>query len=212
MSVSESWWEAQFAFNWEGLSGQNPQYAWQARGLRLVLFVCLLGAAYGNYRICSEVDTLPVRNEDGTNALWPIKLFFPSTSLLFYGEKDEWEDRFVGALLFTLALLSLFLGLCFQCWPLVVPMLVLIGALVLVAPVSLLVSVAKLVHVWKNPREMGEAWDFYLWSLIYMVVPTFFLILGAVLVSFGVHLEMQNSRRVRSNGTRTNGRLLEGWT
>ncbi|KAI6241814.1 hypothetical protein M3Y99_00302200 [Aphelenchoides fujianensis] len=171
---------------WENISGLNPQHARQAKIVRAFLFFMILAVFFVNVKIWTTPlapfnDTNATDVANVTNATYFNRQHYPSPTVLFYGEQDWWEDMFFYWLLSFLVLLSAFSGLCFQCWPLVVPLAVYIGMFFVFCPLLILAAISKLVHVWKNPEEMGDEWALRVSELVSACNPLLYFIMGVAL-------------------------------
>ncbi|KAI6230323.1 hypothetical protein M3Y99_01075200 [Aphelenchoides fujianensis] len=170
MSDPNDWWKERLVSGWAELSGQTPQSARSAKFRRIVFFVLILVTFFFNIDHWNRARSSWPTGAEGTNVMIKAKLHLLSPSVLFYGQRDEWEDEFVYLLLAFLLVLSAFYALCFDCWQLFVPAALVFKVGLLVFPLMALVAVAKLVHEWNSPDEhleLGQRVSDFLWAISY---------------------------------------------
>ncbi|KAI6233482.1 hypothetical protein M3Y99_00909900 [Aphelenchoides fujianensis] len=164
MSDPNDWWKERLVPRWAEISGRNPHGFPSVKFRRIVFFVLILVVFFFN------IDHWNRAGAEGTNGTIKAKLHLPSPSVLFYGQRDEWEDEFVYLLLAFLLVLSAFYALCFDCWQLFVPAALVFKVGLFVFPRMALSAVAKLVHEWNSPDEhvnLAQRVGELLWTISY---------------------------------------------
>ncbi|KAI6241841.1 hypothetical protein M3Y99_00286200 [Aphelenchoides fujianensis] len=175
MVESKISWKKKLALYWAEATGQtgNPKDKRNYRITCATTFLLLLYVLYVNVRHW-WIDPNSWTNE--RNSTNDRRLFLPSPTVLFYGERDDWEDTSVYFLLWFLLLLSHFLALCLKCWPLFVPGVVAFVTALIVAPLMLLTAIARYEHALRTAENAHAG---RLWELIGMAALTAFLAIAA---------------------------------
>ncbi|KAI6228560.1 hypothetical protein M3Y99_01211300 [Aphelenchoides fujianensis] len=186
--------------SWESLWGGNTR---QPKIINVILFLLILVVFFVNVQIWTQPLTR-INATNVTNATAFNKQGYPSPTLLFYGERDAWEDSFFYSLLLLLILLSAFAGLCFHCLLLMIPLAAYAGLFVFSSPFLFLAALAKLVHVWKNPEEMGDEWDLRLSELISTCYPIVGGLLGGMVSAMS-----RGQKKDKAKATVTDQQLLK---
>ncbi|KAI6243202.1 hypothetical protein M3Y99_00144100 [Aphelenchoides fujianensis] len=163
------------ALYWAEVTGQtgNPKHK---RNYRITCGTTLLLLLYVSYVNVRHWWVDPSSGMNESNSTVDRRLFLPSPTVLFYGERDDWEDTSVYYLLWFLLLLSHFLALCLKCWPLFVPGVVAFVTALIVTPLMLLTATARYEHALRTAANAPAG---RLWELIGIAALTAFLAIVA---------------------------------
>ncbi|KAI6241892.1 hypothetical protein M3Y99_00292000 [Aphelenchoides fujianensis] len=175
MAESKIAWSKKLALYWAEATGQtgDPKHKRNYRISCATTLLLLLYVVYVNVRHWFEYPTSWTNESNSTVVR---RLFLPSPTVLFYGERNDWEDTSVYFLLWFLLLLSHFLALCLKFWPLFVPGIVAFVTALLVAPLMLLTAIARYEHALRTAENAPAG---RLWEVIGMGALTAFLVIVA---------------------------------